>query len=173
MVILILAAVVRAGTVATDGTLGPRTTPAGPAFSIGPQLGRQRGGNLFHSFSTFDLDQGDVATFTGPPTVHCVFARITGGHPSSIDGTIACTIPDAAFYLINPSGVVFGPDSSLDVKGHRRQRQGDRLGQVRDFRLGVGQPVRHRRRRGGGGSGLACAVAHRRRAPRIRCNWRQ
>ena len=107
----------RGGTVATDGSLGPRTTLSGPNFSIGPNLGQQRGGNLFHSFSAFDLTAGETATFTGPASVQYVFARVTGGQPSSIDGTLRCTIPNASFYLINPSGVMFGPDAALDVKG--------------------------------------------------------
>lgn len=112
---------VRAGQVSTDGSVGsPATTLHGPSFSIGAKLGRQRGGNLFHSFSSFNLDPGESATFTGPrsgPHVTAVFTRITGGLPSNIDGTIACTIPNADFYLINPAGVIFGPDAALDVKG--------------------------------------------------------
>lgn len=106
-----------AGQVATDGSLGARRTLSGPNFSIGPDLGQKRGGNLFHSFNTFDLSKGEVATFSGHSSVHNVFARVTGGQPSSIDGTLRCTIPNAGFYLINPSGLIFGPDAALDVKG--------------------------------------------------------
>ena len=123
--ILVLAAILALWAVArslnaqvrTDGTLGPRTTLSGPNFTIGPSLGQQRGGNLFHSFDQFNLSAGQTATFTGAASIRYVFARVTGGQPSSIDGTITCTIPNASFFLINPNGVVFGPDAALDVKG--------------------------------------------------------
>ena len=46
-----------------------------------------------------------------------MFWRVTGGNVSNIDGTLQVTIPNASFYLINPAGVIFGPDSALDVKG--------------------------------------------------------
>jgi large exoprotein involved in heme utilization and adhesion len=42
---------------------------------------------------------------------------VTGGHLSNIDGRIRSTIPSANFYLLNPSGVIFGPNASLDVRG--------------------------------------------------------
>jgi large exoprotein involved in heme utilization and adhesion len=42
---------------------------------------------------------------------------VTGGDPSDIDGTLRSTIPDADFFMINPAGVVFGPNASLDVDG--------------------------------------------------------
>src|SRR4029077_13044373 len=56
-------------------------------------------------------------TFTGPNTITNILSRVTGGYPSSIDGTIRSQIPRANFYLLNPSGVMFGPNASLDVSG--------------------------------------------------------
>lgn len=106
-----------AGTVATDGSLGRARTLSGPNFTIGAGLGQQRGGNLFHSFSALNLDRGESATFIGPTSIRTVFARVTGGQRSNIDGTLRCTIPNADFYLVNPDGVVFGPNAALDVKG--------------------------------------------------------
>ena len=105
-----------AGAVVTDGTVGPARALAGPTFAVTAGLGQQRGGNLFHSFSRFDLQKGEAAEFSGPASVHNVLARVTGG-PSNVDGTIRCTIPAASFYLINPAGVVFGPNAALDVQG--------------------------------------------------------
>src|SRR5262249_21176848 len=37
--------------------------------------------------------------------------------PSSIDGTIRSQIPGAHLYVLNPSGVILGPNASLDVSG--------------------------------------------------------
>lgn len=103
--------------VATDGSVGPARGLSGPTYLITPDLGRRRGGNLFHSFARFDLDRGETAAFAGPADVRNVLARVTGGRASAIDGTIRCDIAGADVYLINPAGVVFGPDATLDVRG--------------------------------------------------------
>jgi filamentous hemagglutinin family protein len=110
------ARLVSAGTIVTDGTLAPARSLSGPAFLINSNLGTTQGGNLFQSFKTFDLSAGDVATFSGPSTIKNILARVTGGQ-SNIDGTLACSIPSADFFLIDQSGVVFGPDAKLNVQG--------------------------------------------------------
>jgi filamentous hemagglutinin family protein len=103
--------------VVTDGTAGPAATLQGPAFAIPESLGTRNGGNLLHSFSQFNLQSGESATFSAAnPGIARVIARVTGG-ASSIRGTLRSTIPNADFYLINPSGVVFGPGASLDIAG--------------------------------------------------------
>src|SRR5690348_1792449 len=111
------ASLAHAGHVTLDGTLGPAGPVAGPTYRLTPQFGKQAGLNLFFSFRDFSLDRGDVAEFSGPASTRNVLARVTGGSPSTIDGTLRCTIDKANFYLINPSGVVFGPGAALDVKG--------------------------------------------------------
>lgn len=106
-----------AGQVVLDGSLGLGGPVSGPNYSIPDTVGRTVGNNLFHSFSRLDLDAGDVATFTGPANIHNVISRVTGGSASAIDGTIQCTIEGANFFLINPFGVVFGPNARVDVSG--------------------------------------------------------
>ncbi len=106
-----------AAQIVTDGTLGPATTLTGPAIQIPHTLGTLRGPNLFHSFERFGIPSGTSATFAGPDSVGRVISRVTGGHASQLDGTLRCTIPGADVFLVNPSGVVFGPNSALDVKG--------------------------------------------------------
>ncbi len=105
--------------VITDGRVGPATaiTKAGNDFAIPDTLGTKMGGNLFHSFSALNLTAGESATFSGPGDVANVLARVTGGNPSSIDGTLRSTIPGANLFLINPKGIVFGPNAALDVSG--------------------------------------------------------
>jgi filamentous hemagglutinin family protein len=100
-----------------DGSLGPQQTLTGPNYRIDATVGQIRGGNLFHSFGHFNLSQGEIATFTGPNTITNILSRVTGGRPSTIDGTIRSQIPGADLYLLNPSGVMFGPNASLDVSG--------------------------------------------------------
>ncbi len=103
--------------VSTDGSLGAKTTLKGPKFIIPADLGTQRGGNLFHSFSQFDLAKGDLANFTGPAQIKNILARVTSGKASSIDGTISSDIPQVNLFLLNPSGVMFGPNASVNLGG--------------------------------------------------------
>jgi filamentous hemagglutinin family protein len=100
-----------------DGSLGPRGPVVGPNYVIDATVGQLRGSNLFHSFGEFSVQTGESATFTGPNTIANVLGRVTGGNPSFIDGRIRSTISQANLYLLNPAGVVFGPNASLDVKG--------------------------------------------------------
>ena len=103
--------------VVLDGTLGRSGALTGPAYAITADMGKQYGGNLFHSFTQFDLVKGDIATFSGPATVTNIISRITGGRASSLDGTIQSTISGANVYLINPAGIMFGPNATLDISG--------------------------------------------------------
>jgi filamentous hemagglutinin family protein len=100
-----------------DGSLGPRGTLTGPHYRIGAESGQTRGSNLFHSFGEFNVPTGGSATFTGPQTIANILSRVTGGQPSSIDGLLRSEIAGANLYLLNPSGVLFGPNASLDVSG--------------------------------------------------------
>src|SRR5687767_9612268 len=103
--------------VALDGTLGPMRTLAGPDYRVTDDLGRQVGGNLFHSFSDFNLNRGESATFSGPASVQNILARVTGGRASSIAGKIASTVPGANLYFLNPAGVIFREGAALEVDG--------------------------------------------------------
>jgi len=131
------------GLVVRDGSLGDGppevgggTDPLGqPAtYLITPEMGEQRGHNLFHSFSSFGVAADETATFTGPDpiegpqSVSNVISRVSGGDESQIDGTLRSTIPGADLFLINPSGVVFGEGATLDVPGSFHASTGDYLG---------------------------------------------
>jgi filamentous hemagglutinin family protein len=113
--------------VATDGTLGRRVRLTGPDVEVGADLGRVRGKNLFHSFERFDVPSRGRVTFTGPAGLDNVVSRVTGDEPSSIDGTLASRVPGADVYLVNPSGIVFGPNARLDVPGSFHASTADEL----------------------------------------------
>jgi filamentous hemagglutinin family protein len=98
------------------GTAGP-VPQQGRDYQITVDLGRQRGGNLFHSFSKFNVGTNESATFSGPNSVQNIISRVTGGQYSSIDGMLRSTIPGANLYLFNPAGVIFGANASLDLSG--------------------------------------------------------
>src|SRR6516165_4788493 len=106
-----------------DKSFGTAQTLVGPNYTIGANLGKQVGSNLFHSFGQFSLSHTPVpesATFTstgGTGPISNVIGRVTGGSPSSIDGAIRSTITGANLYLINPSGVVFEPHATVNLSG--------------------------------------------------------
>lgn len=83
--------------------------------------GTQRGGNLFHSFERFSPGDRTV-TFRNVDTVERLITRVTGGTPSEINGILRLLqsngqISPADFFLINPSGILFGENARLDVGG--------------------------------------------------------
>src|SRR3954453_18502340 len=101
----------------TDGSVGPKVSLRGGEIEIGANLGTRRGDNLFHSFEKFGIATGQSATFTGPGTIRNVISRVTGGEVSNIDGTLASRVGQADLYFLNPAGVMFGPNATLDVPG--------------------------------------------------------
>lgn len=113
--------------VTLDGTLGPSMALEGPDYAIGAELGQQHGQNLFHSFGEFSLKFDESAIFSGPDSISNVISRVTGGTPSSIDGAIRSLIPEANVYLINPAGLMFGPNATLDVQGSFHASTADTL----------------------------------------------
>jgi filamentous hemagglutinin family protein len=112
---LLLGSAAASAQIVTDGTVGPATRLSGPEMTVGAELGSTRGANLFHSFQRFDIPTGHQATFTGPDQIQNVIGRVTGGQTSQIDGTLRSTVGQADVYLINPSGIVMGPNARVDV----------------------------------------------------------
>ena len=88
---------------------------------------------LFHSFEQFDLNRGDVADFQITPGTEAVFSRIINGLPSNIDGVITVSGSPANLYLINPAGVVFEADASINLTGDFTVLTAERL----DFSQGA------------------------------------
>jgi filamentous hemagglutinin family protein len=78
--------------------------------------GSQAGSNLFHSFEQFNIRTGETVYFDHAPNLDAIITRVTGGHISNIDGLLR-TNGIANVFLINPSGIVFGPQARLDIGG--------------------------------------------------------
>ncbi|AUT00553.1 filamentous hemagglutinin [Nostoc sp. CENA543] len=72
--------------------------------------------NLFHSFSQFSVPSGGSASFHNATDIQNIFSRVTGGNISRIEGVIS-TNGSANLFLINPAGIIFGQQASLDIKG--------------------------------------------------------
>jgi len=94
--------------------------PAAGTFDITGGTRPGGGTSLFHSFGNFSLDTTESANFhndSGLATTN-ILARVTGGNPSDIFGTIdTLDFPGANFYLMNPAGILFGPTAQLNVDG--------------------------------------------------------
>ncbi len=72
--------------------------------------------NLFHSFREFNVNQGQRVYFANPAGIDNIFTRITGNNPSRIRGLLGVD-GLANLFLLNPHGILFGPSSSLDIRG--------------------------------------------------------
>ncbi len=107
----------RSQTITPDTTVGTTVTLNGNTYAITD--GTKAGANLFHSFERFGLNSGTVADFqdTVGGGIENVVSRVTGGNESLIDGQIRSSIASANFFFINPSGITFTENASLDVTG--------------------------------------------------------
>ncbi|AFY55547.1 filamentous hemagglutinin family N-terminal domain protein [Rivularia sp. PCC 7116] len=105
-----------------DNTLGAESSRLNRNVTInGINADRIDGGarrdiNLFHSFSEFNINDGQAVYFANPDGVENILTRVTGGNASNILGTLG--VDGAAnLFLINPNGIVFGENASLDLQG--------------------------------------------------------
>ena len=114
--------------ITSDGTLGTIVTPPSVTDPTGGNVYNIDGGtiiggvNQFHSFAHLSVGTPtgglpDIASFNGPARIQNVLGRVTGDDASNIDGTLRSTIPGANLFLMNPNGVVFGRNASLDIQG--------------------------------------------------------
>ncbi|WP_293145641.1 S-layer family protein [Microcoleus sp. bin48.metabat.b7b8b9.023] len=120
-VFLLLSPASAIGQIVPDSTLGaessrlvPDTINNLPSDRISG--GATRGSNLFHSFREFNIGEGRGAYFENPSGIANIFTRVTGGQPSNILGTLGVQ-GNANLFLINPKGIVFGPNARLDLRG--------------------------------------------------------
>jgi filamentous hemagglutinin family protein len=94
-----------------DQTLGTQVSGNGNNFNV--TGGLNRGQTLFHSFKDFSIPTGGAANFNNPAGTRDIITRVTGNLFSDINGTLNSN--GANFLLINPNGVVFGPNARLNV----------------------------------------------------------
>ncbi len=78
--------------------------------------GATRGTNLFHSFQEFNVPENRGAYFNPDSTINNVLTRVTGSNVSNINGTLG-VIGNANLFLLNPNGILFGPNAKLDLNG--------------------------------------------------------
>ncbi|NET33307.1 MAG: S-layer family protein [Cyanothece sp. SIO1E1] len=105
-----------------DQTLGSESSMLVPDVDIGGELtdiiegGAIRGGNLFQSFQAFNVAADQRLFFNNPAGIANIISRVTGNSGSDILGTLG-VLGSADLFLINPNGILFGPNARLDVNG--------------------------------------------------------
>ena len=106
--------------ISPDDTLPDSTTvmQSGNVFEI--TEGTEAGKNLFHSFREFSVRGGDVARFiNNNAAIRNVINRVTGSSASEIFGGLEAggSAPNFNLFLLNPNGIIFGPNASLNLNG--------------------------------------------------------
>lgn len=106
-----------------DGTLGVENSLVKPGDSINGLLNDQidggaiRGSTLFHSFQEFNIGEGRGIYFTNHTGIENILSRVTGSNSSTILGRLGVIGGNANLFLINPNGIIFGSNASLDING--------------------------------------------------------
>jgi filamentous hemagglutinin family protein len=135
-----------------DNSLGAESSVVNPDVSQGVSYdridgGAKRGANLFHSFKEFNVKDGQLLYFNNPAGITNIFSRVTGGNPSRILGLLGVwdnanqVLGNANLFLINPSGIYFGPNARLNVRGSFLASTADSLIFDNNFEFSASNPA--------------------------------
>ncbi|MEL7038626.1 MAG: S-layer family protein [Cyanobacteria bacterium J06592_8] len=129
---LLLATTPTAAQIVPDNTLGNESSVVVPNQNIRNiesdriDGGAVRRSNLFHSFQEFNIDAGRGAYFSNPDGIANILTRVTGENVSNILGRLG-VLGNANLFLINPNGIIFGENASLDIGGSFFATSADRV----------------------------------------------
>ncbi|MBN3958723.1 filamentous hemagglutinin N-terminal domain-containing protein [Nostoc sp. NMS8] len=120
--LFILGSIPAQAQITPDNTLGAERSNITPNVLINGASsdlingGAIRGSNLFHSFTEFNIGDGQRVYFGNPSGIENILTRVTGVNRSNILGTLGVN-GAANLFLINPNGILFGQNARLDVRG--------------------------------------------------------
>lgn len=109
-----------------DGTLPSNSRVTSGCTACAIDGGTVQGVNLFHSFREFSVPTGGMAWFNNDLSIQTILTRVTGTFGSNIDGLIRAN-GTASVFLLNPNGILFGPNARLDIGGSFLASTADRF----------------------------------------------
>ncbi|MFK8181901.1 MAG: CHAT domain-containing protein [Phormidesmis sp.] len=116
----------KAQVVPFNDATGTTVTQQGNTINI--DGGTQSGGNLFHKFDELSIEPAETANFTSNSSVFNIVGQVAGGSPSYIEGQVQVSGSDANLYLVNPAGILFGPDAQISLSGSFTATTADQVG---------------------------------------------
>jgi len=113
-----------AAQITPDGTLDTTVNTTDGVTEI--TGGTEANSNLFHSFQDFSIEAGNTAFFNNGVEIDNIIGRVTGNNISDINGLIRAN-GNANLILLNPNGISFGGNASLDIGGSFLGSTADRV----------------------------------------------
>ncbi|MEO1623022.1 MAG: filamentous hemagglutinin N-terminal domain-containing protein, partial [Cyanobacteria bacterium J06632_3] len=103
--------------IGADDSINTTVDVVGDRIDITGGQVSSEGDNLFHSFEQFDVEVEQTANFITPTDLQNVIGKITSDQASVIDGALQVSGSEANLYLMNPSGILMGPNAELNLSG--------------------------------------------------------
>lgn len=124
----------------SDDTLGAESSQLRrQSNQITIEGGSDRAPILFHSFEQFNIADDQQVIFANPQGINTILSRVTGNTPSEINGTLGVSGP-ADLFLLNPNGILFGPNAQLNMTGRFTASTADSI-RVDDFDFSAVNPA--------------------------------